>query len=1136
MKHRKLISLLLVLCALLSVVYMPAMADEEAAAAEETEITEQTTVEEPAEQPDTGSRDEEPAAAEAEQADAETLEAEEQPAQAEESAESEEQPAEETAEAEQEDEISSEEPEASEEPEEEFPAWVEPGNTDMEILSGGTYLQADSGWYFSEGGIWYQSGDYQKFICGDDAMNLNLSGGWLYYTVGASVYRVSPSGGTAETVYVFDASISELYVMGSELRFLSGGTVYSYDMDTEQLRTMPGPAGAVGLIPTEYGNLLLTGSVFDYTLWAGEISLMSGIERCYTDCGWLVVVKNGETCQAAIEPMFEGSITLQEYTMYDAQTAALANDGLTEEEHLAAEYAYVQSDAYQMMQDGLNYSVDGYYTATNSKIAYTAQKSGNLDTNQTNIVKRGRQMAELVWTPVKWRYSWGGNDSSYVSSHSSWGSKVTATDGSNTYGYFAAGKSYQGVPYAQAVYTGYVGWNISIDGFVAAVNNSSSSFYSGYSTYSRTAPYYGTDCSGFVSWAWNLNYRCTCTSLLSYSKYISPSISNLRVGDSLNNPNSHVVLITDIAYDSSGNVVSIEITEETPPKMRVTCYGELIPGKTYQYTGTLAYVTSYYLNGGYSIYRRNVSYGVGFTEYSSINLDENGYAEAPTIKVAVSEDGNAMVATLSHKVSGAKIYYTVDGSTPTKNSMLYTGPIEVTTATTIKAIADCGSSYTGSYTLTYEIDCEKAETPFAALVSGDFQDNYVSKGTVITVLNENNDTIYYTTDGSDPTVKSSVMSEGGITITKDTVLRCVAKNDDTILSDVVEISLKIGTFHVITSDYGTGGYISPSGEVAVLNGSSYTFNIIAGSYYNLEDVLVDGVSVGKVTSYTFKNVTSEHTIYAKFKVDMPFTDVSTSNWFYDSVLFVYTSGLFKGVSSTQFSPNSNMTRGMFITALGRFAGGGQWTDLESWSGYLGITRAGYIAIRDITNTSDVSVIVGRTGVTGSHVSVLSKVSSGLDGAVWYKATYGGVTGYMRKINTDSAAATLIDVYDGAFTDIPDGKYYTGYAQWANIEGIMNGVTSTTFCPDSNITRQDICVLMYRYLTEYLGLDLTSSGTKFTDDSSIASYAKTAVYAMRAAGIVNGYTDGSFHPNYYATRAEVATMFKNLHDYLYSDGG
>ena len=259
----------------------------------------------------------------------------------------------------------------------------------------------------------------------------------------------------------------------------------------------------------------------------------------------------------------------------------------------------------------------------------------------------------------------------------------------------------------------------------------------------------------------------------------------------------------------------------------------------------------------------------------------------------------------------------------------------------------------------------------------------------------------------------------------------------------------------------------------------------------------------------------------------PFKDVS-NQWYADSVKFVYSHSLFKGTSSTTFSPNSTMTRGMFITVLGRFAGCS--SALESWSGTLGVSAGSQIAVRDNTTTSG-STVLTRTSSAGEAIQVLSTVSSGKDGAVWYKVKYSGVTGYIRQKSTGSSGKTLLNVYTGAFTDLPSGMYYTGYAQWANIFHIMYGVSDTKFRPERDIKREDICVLLYRYLTDYLGKSLSTSGSAFADDDSISSYARNAVYAMRKIGIVTGYTDNTFRPRSYATRAEVATMFQRLSNYI-----
>jgi len=72
--------------------------------------------------------------------------------------------------------------------------------------------------------------------------------------------------------------------------------------------------------------------------------------------------------------------------------------------------------------------------------------------------------------------------------------------------------------------------------------------------------------------------------------------------------------------------------------------------------------------------------------------------------------------------------------------------------------------------------------------------------------------------------------------------------------------------YTITASAGVGGSISPAGAVVVSHGQSQAFGITASTGYAISDVLVDGTSVGAVSSYTFTNVTDDHTIHAAFGV------------------------------------------------------------------------------------------------------------------------------------------------------------------------------------------------------------------------------------------------------------------------------
>ncbi len=98
-------------------------------------------------------------------------------------------------------------------------------------------------------------------------------------------------------------------------------------------------------------------------------------------------------------------------------------------------------------------------------------------------------------------------------------------------------------------------------------------------------------------------------------------------------------------------------------------------------------------------------------------------------------------------------------------------------------------------------------------------------------------------------------------------------NTVAVLDDVNSGST--GTY-VITASAGTNGSITPSGSVTVNSGAAQTFTISANTGYHVADVLVDGSSVGDVTSYTFSNVTANHTITASFAISSTPTPTSAA--------------------------------------------------------------------------------------------------------------------------------------------------------------------------------------------------------------------------------------------------------------------
>ena len=90
------------------------------------------------------------------------------------------------------------------------------------------------------------------------------------------------------------------------------------------------------------------------------------------------------------------------------------------------------------------------------------------------------------------------------------------------------------------------------------------------------------------------------------------------------------------------------------------------------------------------------------------------------------------------------------------------------------------------------------------------------------------------------------------------------RDSDLSHSYVIWKDASITETHTITASAGSNGSISPSGNVIVNQGSDKSFTITPDTGYSINDVLVDGSSIGAENSYTFTNVTQDHTISATF--------------------------------------------------------------------------------------------------------------------------------------------------------------------------------------------------------------------------------------------------------------------------------
>jgi type IV pilus assembly protein PilY1 len=106
-------------------------------------------------------------------------------------------------------------------------------------------------------------------------------------------------------------------------------------------------------------------------------------------------------------------------------------------------------------------------------------------------------------------------------------------------------------------------------------------------------------------------------------------------------------------------------------------------------------------------------------------------------------------------------------------------------------------------------------------------------------------------------------SDGSIEIKVD----CYAASDEYFQVDGMELAgVSDEDVYTISASAETGGAISPSGSVVVTDGDSQSFTITPNPGNAIDDVLVDGISQGALSSYNFSNVASDHTIVAKFQL------------------------------------------------------------------------------------------------------------------------------------------------------------------------------------------------------------------------------------------------------------------------------
>ena len=354
---------------------------------------------------------------------------------------------------------------------------------------------------------------------------------------------------------------------------------------------------------------------------------------------------------------------------------------------------------------------------------------------------------------------------------------------------------------------------------------------------------------------------------------------------------------------------------------------------------------------------------------------------------------------------------------------------------------------------------------------------------------------------------------------------------DQILADLFQ------DVRYIDASANNGGVISPEGRTNLTRGDSVTYSITPFSGYHISDVTVDGQSVGAVDSYTFDNVTDNHTIAVTFTRD------SGGN-----------SGGGSDDSDPTYAIRASAGNGGSISPKGtvRVEKGDSKT-------YTITADKGY-AIADVTvNGKSVGAVDSYTfkNVTSDQTI---RATFALEGAVdqpgfsdvskndwFYDAVQDAVDmGLMAGVSADrfdpngtvtrAMVAQILYAWEGkpavsgaaAISDVPANAWFHDAMQWAKAQGVIAGYPDGRMEPNAPVTREQLAVILHSYAQKKdMDLSKTAGLAGYADAADVSVWAKDAMSWAVGSGLISGRSASTLAPAGSATRAECAVIFTQM---------
>ena len=263
----------------------------------------------------------------------------------------------------------------------------------------------------------------------------------------------------------------------------------------------------------------------------------------------------------------------------------------------------------------------------------------------------------------------------------------------------------------------------------------------------------------------------------------------------------------------------------------------------------------------------------------------------------------------------------------------------------------------------------------------------------------------------------------------------------------------------VPSDIDNGSIsVSPS---RAERGDTVTITVKPDEGYKLHSLIAldsdgDRITIEKEREniYTFEMPSDRVTIEATFAeieeqpTSLPFNDVSTSDWFYDEVMYAYENGIMNGMGNNQFQPNATTNRAMVVTILYRLAGSPDLSDENLGYPFADVDASSWYG--------DAVYWARLNGITNG----ISNTNFGPDGSITREQMAALLYRYADFAGYDVSTGGM------SLSEYADASEISSYAvtamQWANENGLITGRSATTLAPKGTATRAEVATILMRF--------------------------------------------------------------------------